>query len=225
LAYHLVLFRDYFNSVKPQGISCHESSQDNPVDLVAHKKKVCEWFMNPTKYQQEIDAEQRKHSGKCIVHLTKSHPTCDCHVKKECDKFLSNRKPNGSQNSSTTVGQLCHIMEDVYEDAVADDTVPVSLEDNNTNEESLIYFSPLPNHYLCLVKTCPSRVSRHEMKHPIIADSGANYQMFRDKEFSQHITPACGKVILGDGKTTLDIKGVGTVIFVVLVTTLLLSLM
>ena len=151
--------------------------------MVAHKKKICEWFMNPTKYQKQIDAEQLKYVGKCLFHLTKSHPTCDCHVKKECDKFLVTKKSGGGTNPTSAVGQLRHITEEDYEDAVADDTLLVSSEDNNTNEESLMYFARLTNHYLHLVKTCISRVSRHDMKYPIIADSGANYHMLRDREF------------------------------------------
>jgi len=35
--------------------------------------------------------------------------------------------------------------------------------------------------------------------------------MFRDKEFFKNLAPASGKVILGDGITTLDIQGIGTV--------------
>jgi hypothetical protein len=49
------------------------------------------------------------------------------------------------------------------------------------------------------------------MKFPVIADSGANYHMFRDREFFETLSPASGNVILGDGKTTLSIQGVGTV--------------
>jgi hypothetical protein len=49
------------------------------------------------------------------------------------------------------------------------------------------------------------------MKFPIIIDSGANYHMFKDKEFFSSILPATGKVILGDGVTSLPIEGVGTV--------------
>jgi hypothetical protein len=49
------------------------------------------------------------------------------------------------------------------------------------------------------------------MKYPIMADSGANFHMFREKKFFTSITPTTGRVILGDGTTTLDILGVGTV--------------
>jgi hypothetical protein len=54
-------------------------------------------------------------------------------------------------------------------------------------------------------------MSRHDMQFPVIVDSGANYHMFRAKEFFVNILPANGTVILGDGKTTWDIQGVGTV--------------
>jgi hypothetical protein len=37
------------------------------------------------------------------------------------------------------------------------------------------------------------------MQYPIIVDSGANFHMFRDHIFFTHITPAIGKVILGNG--------------------------
>jgi hypothetical protein len=35
--------------------------------------------------------------------------------------------------------------------------------------------------------------------------------MFRDQEFFESMTPFLGKVILGDGQTTLDIQDIGTV--------------
>jgi hypothetical protein len=49
------------------------------------------------------------------------------------------------------------------------------------------------------------------MKYPIIADSGANFHMFKELEFFTQLTPTQGQVILGDGKTTLLIHGIGTV--------------
>lgn len=49
------------------------------------------------------------------------------------------------------------------------------------------------------------------MLHPVILDSGANYHMFREHDFFEHIHPATGKVILGDGQTSLQIRGAGTV--------------
>jgi hypothetical protein len=48
------------------------------------------------------------------------------------------------------------------------------------------------------------------MEFPIIADSGANFHMFCNQEF-QSMTPFSGKAILGDGQTTLNIQGIGTV--------------
>jgi hypothetical protein len=49
------------------------------------------------------------------------------------------------------------------------------------------------------------------MKFPIIEDSGANFHMFRDRDFFETLHPASGQVILGDGKTTLPIQGIGTI--------------
>jgi hypothetical protein len=49
------------------------------------------------------------------------------------------------------------------------------------------------------------------MAYPIIADSGANYHMFKEIEFFDSLTPTTGNVILGDGKTSLSIQGIGTV--------------
>jgi hypothetical protein len=49
------------------------------------------------------------------------------------------------------------------------------------------------------------------MKFPIIIDSGANFYMFKDREFFSSILPATGKVILGGGVTSLPIDCVGTV--------------
>jgi hypothetical protein len=66
---------------------------------------------------------------------------------------------------------------------------------------------------LRLVKsdTTKSEVTRHSMQFPIIIDSGANFHTFKDREFFSNITPATGKVILGDGKTIIPIQGIGTV--------------
>jgi hypothetical protein len=49
------------------------------------------------------------------------------------------------------------------------------------------------------------------MQYPIILDSGTNFHMFKDRELFETLHPASGHVILGDGKTSLSIKGVGTV--------------
>jgi len=44
------------------------------------------------------------------------------------------------------------------------------------------YFSRMSNHYLRLAKASP-HLPIHPMKYPIIADSGANYHMFKEKDF------------------------------------------
>jgi hypothetical protein len=167
--------------------------------------------MNPSKFKNAIEAEQRKHSGKCIYHLSDTHQTPNCNIKKECDKILSEKQtPNATTSSS---GQLRHITEDSFEDAVDTDVCENIVTDafcNDTNEESLQYFVQVSNHRLRLVRNSDSS-PRHSMQFPIIADSGANFHMFCDSAFFDSIRPMSGKVILGDGKTALDIKGVGTI--------------
>lgn len=50
------------------------------------------------------------------------------------------------------------------------------------------------------------------MKYPVIADSGTNYHMFKEHdEFFIDLQPAKGSVLLGDGKTLINIQGIGTV--------------
>jgi len=70
------------------------------------------------------------------------------------------------------------------------------------------YFSRMSNHYLGLAKASP-HLPIHPMKYPIIADSGANYHMFKEKEFFSSLKT----VLLGDGKSVINIEGVGTVKF------------
>jgi hypothetical protein len=212
----LVLCQDYYNSVKPQGPSSRETSNDSNFDCIAHQKKVKEWFLQPSKFCKEIESEQSHHAGKCLYHLSKSHQTVDCLVKKECEKILAGKKVPSSTSNSTnsSSGQLHHITEETFLDTV-DNSVDadVSPEDycNNTNEEVLHYFTRVTNHYLHLVKSTPSLASRHSMRYPILADSGANHHMFRDIEFFKTLTPASGNAILGDGKTSLSVQGIGTV--------------
>jgi hypothetical protein len=118
--------------------------------------------------------------------------------------------------TNTRPGQLCHITEEEFSDTMTDDVTfdaDCDTNGNDTNETALMYFSRISKHYLHLVKSSPSSspVSRHEMLFPVIADSGANYHMFRDRSFFQTLTPTTGNVLLGDGKTSLSIQGVGTV--------------
>jgi len=68
----LVLCRNYFNSVKPQGISRKDTTSDNNIDMIAHKKKIRDWFMNPTKFHKHIEAEQQKHSASAFS-ISPSH--------------------------------------------------------------------------------------------------------------------------------------------------------
>jgi hypothetical protein len=180
-----------------------------------HQKKVREWFMNPVKHASDIEKCQSLHPGKCIYHLTKSHPTEKCGVKKECDEQVATRKAARSSSSPTSaVGQLRHVTEESFVDAETEEVYEPDLDTtgNDTNEASLMFFSRISKCYLRIVKSS-SRITpvRHEMSYPVIADSGANYHRFKDREFFISMTPAKGTILLGDGKTTLDIKGVGTV--------------
>jgi hypothetical protein len=114
----------------------------------------------------------------------------------------------------TASGQLRHITEEMFADASDGNDREDSVdESNDTNEADLLYFARVSNHYLRLVKAAHGQdlLSRHQVKFPVIADSGANYHMFKEPEFFESITPAKGTVILGDGKTSLPIHGVGTI--------------
>jgi hypothetical protein len=144
--------------------------------------------------------------------LSKSHPTADCNVKKECFKLIHSRKSNSiSSDLTITTGALCHITEDCFVDAIGDE-VEDSSEDvpNDTNEASLHYFSRVTNHYLRLAKSSSTGIPRHSVNFPIIADSGSNFHMFWDIEFFETLAPFTGNVILGDGKTLVPIQGVGS---------------
>jgi hypothetical protein len=211
----LVLCRDYYNSVNLSGISTKESSQDlNMEKTNQHRKKIKQWFLNPSKFCKEIAAEQLKDPGLCIYHLSSSHLTETCHIKLDCDKRAFSKKPNTSSPSASgqTTGQLRHITEELYEDAaeVIDSNECVT---KDTNEAELLYFARVSKHYLCLVKAAPSQDHpfEHVMQFPVIADSGANYHMFKDPAFFDFIISATGNVILGDGKISLSIQGVGAV--------------
>jgi len=214
----LKLCRDYYNSIKPNQVtSKRPSPSGDSIDRENHQRKVKEWFLNPSKHKRDLENCQKQHPGKCIYHLSKTHPTEKCFIKLECDKLIDARKGTGSSTPSlsTTTGQLRHITEDCensddLEMFVSDDVDYVT---NDTNEDALIYFARLSNHYLRLATTGNSTfvTSRHPMKYPVIADSGANHHMFKEREFFVSMHPATGQVILGDGKTNIDIKGIGTV--------------
>jgi len=53
--------------------------------------------------------------------------------------------------------------------------------------------------------------TRHNMPYPVIANSRANFHMFKELEFFESIVPAGSSLILGDGKTKLPNQGIGTV--------------
>jgi hypothetical protein len=129
--------------------------------------------------------------------LTKSHLTNDCFFKKACAQSALTSK----HSESSVLPSSCGHQVDCCD------------TDNNTNDEVLNYFACVSNHYLCLVQSSSIMdvSSRHTIPYPIIVDKGANYHIFKEQEFFENITPAKGKVILRDGRTTLTIQGVGRV--------------
>jgi hypothetical protein len=110
---------------------------------------------------------------------------------------------------------LRHITDEEFMDASMDENVVDSVENspNDPNDDVLAYFARISNHYLRLAEasTLPLCHTRHPMKYPIIADSGANYHLFKEREFFIDICITSGTVLLGDGKTVINIEGVGTV--------------
>jgi len=119
-------------------------------ECAAWHKKVKQWFSNPTKYKTEMTAAQKLHAGKCLYHLTESHPTQDCYIKKDCEKPASDKKDSNTNASAN--GHLRHITEqdvekDVIESEDVADSLPVA-SSNDTNEDELFYFARMSNHYL-----------------------------------------------------------------------------
>jgi len=148
---NLVLCHNFYHSVKPQGIQPSKNNfSAHNVDRLTHQKKVKEWFLHPTIYCKEIASEQRKYPNKCIYHLSDSHCTDDCHIKK-CEKngIEQKMKSTAASTAGSQTGQLCHIMEEHFVDAETDET-PAAYESNSndTNKGALLYFTRLSNHYL-----------------------------------------------------------------------------
>jgi len=137
----------------------HERDQ-NPfqefrIDHSSHHKKIRLWFTNPSTYKAELELKQKKFPNHCIYHLTRTHATMDCHVKKDCDKVIAAKCSNQNNSTSsavsgTSTGQLRHLTEEVFEDAVDLDVVDESLDQpsNDTNEVDLLYFARVFNHHL-----------------------------------------------------------------------------
>ena len=117
----LILCRDYYyNSVKPLTPIKKDTTYVTPgkknasFDRVSHQKKVRLWFQQPGRFCKEIEKEQLKYPDMCIFHLSKSHATADCYVKKECDKQSASsiQSTSVSTSSGTSRGQLCYITEE-----------------------------------------------------------------------------------------------------------------
>ncbi len=131
-----------------------ENVFENATARAAHHKKIKQSFLNPSqlKFKAELETEQQKHSGKCSYHLTRTHPTESCNIKKECDKLLAAKKSSisPSNNTLTAPGQLHHITEEEFVDAVYTSNDVCSEEfSNDTNKEVLHYLTCVTNHYFC----------------------------------------------------------------------------
>jgi hypothetical protein len=203
-------------TLKKDAANTTPGGKTTPFDRVSHQKKVRQWFQQPVRFCKEIEKEQLKYPDMCIFHLSKSHATADCYVRKEGDKqpASSDQSTSASTSGGASRGQLRHITEENFLDAVENESNDACLEslDNDTNDVDLLYFARVSNHYLRLVHSSPvtSTLERHSMNFPVIADSGANFHMFKDRAFFTTLSSAMGHVILGDGKTSLNIMGVGT---------------
>ena len=203
-----------FGSSKKDSAGTPSTNTNSGFDRLNHQKIIRQWFMQPECFCKEIEKEQSKYPDMCLFHLSKTHLTEAYHVKKECDRQVAGQKTKIAPPSvSTSSGQLRNIKEELFEDAVTEDTPDVDFDPNDTNDAVLYYFERMTNHYLCLVKnTSSSSVTAcHNMKYPMIADSRANFHMFKEQEFFTSLTPAQGQVVLGDGKTCLSFHGIGTV--------------
>jgi hypothetical protein len=216
----LSLCRDYYISVKPTASDRKSTNPEISFDKEAHQKKIWDWCLNPLKFCKHIENEQHGHPNKCIFHLSKTHQMENCSVKKECDCIVASMQNTSKLNgqATTTTGQLCHITTEHDVEplkSVIEENIDIDFDmiGNDTNKEALLYFDRISKHYLRLVKSSsePSSTPRHDRIYLVIADSGANYHMFRDKIFFTTLTPASGNVILGDGTTSVPIQGVGTV--------------
>jgi hypothetical protein len=130
---------------------------------------------------------------------------------------IESKKDNGPFSNASVIpsGQLCHLTEEVEDSDDLDMLVSDEMEyvTNDTNEDVLIYFAHLSNHYLRLatISNISTPTFCHPMKYPVIADSGVSHHMFKEKEFFVNMRPASGQVLLGDGKTNTPIQGIGTI--------------
>jgi hypothetical protein len=94
--------------------------------------------------------------GKYIYHLTDSHPTETCNIKKECDRIFA-QQSNGNLNSTTngnvgssSAGQLRNVKETIPEESIEeldDSEAMIDSEHNDTNNSNLFYFARMTNHY------------------------------------------------------------------------------
>ncbi len=103
----------------------------NSMDCATHQKKVPQCFFHPIKYKAEMEEEQKKHSGKCII-TDPSLVMCLNAMSKKNAKILAGNKdcvPSAATLNSS--GQLHHIKEEVFENAVPDTHDDAMLDSSN----------------------------------------------------------------------------------------------
>jgi len=150
LAFSSIIMLRFYNSINPKGLSSVGNSGNNSISNTDHHaphKKVNMWFSFPSKYWKEIEAEQKQYPGLCLYHLTKSHTTEVCSVRKEYTKAQENKKDLNTNSATKVMGQLRNIKKEMFEDAVSEEDDVQADCSNDTKEDDLHYFSRLTNHY------------------------------------------------------------------------------
>jgi hypothetical protein len=101
--------------------------------------------LNPTNYFREIEASHHRYPGQCIYHLSKTHLTSSCFIKRDCEKLLAEGPSSSPQVSSSPPTSIClrHITDETFKDASTDELL-ADYEDsstNDTNDAVLAYFA------------------------------------------------------------------------------------
>lgn len=117
-----------------------------------HHKKVKPHFLNSDQYCRENESEQKK-NGKCIYHLTESHPTEYCSLKKECYHILAEKQDSSTAPmnvSSKATEHLRNVKEELVEGAIDHDAVEdTDVSANGANQDESYHFAWLSNH-ICI---------------------------------------------------------------------------
>jgi hypothetical protein len=152
------------------------------VDSVEHHNKVKQWSLNPTQFCHEMESKQKYPSWQMYLPLSITHPTEECAVKKNVVIYWW---------WNVREVPLCLLLLNLLGMYERGYILRYCFSwwclwywgaTNDTNKDDVYYFAWMTHHYLCLVKASPtlSVYSRHQMKFPIITDSGANFHMFKE---------------------------------------------